>query len=168
MTESTPEDILKSAILLEKRGRAFYLKVARQTEHEATREFFEMMAEEEETHVSMLTEQYRAYKESGSFLEKEHTGEDAFDGVATKVLTEKLKEEISAADFEASAISAAMDMEQRAIDLYGKRAKEAEDPAERQLYQWLTDWEHGHLTFLAEVDQELREQVWNDQNFWPY
>ena len=49
MTEKTTENILKSAILLEKRGRAFYKKVANQTEHPATQEFFLMMADEEFT-----------------------------------------------------------------------------------------------------------------------
>jgi len=168
MTDPTAEDILKSAILLEKRGRAFYTQVASQTEHEGVREFFQMMADEEKTHVEMLATQYRSLKEKGEFAPTEPTEDSAFEGVATKVLTEKMKGEISAADFEAAAISAAMSMEQRAIDLYSGRQKEAEDPNEQKLYRWLADWERGHLTFLAEVDQELREEVWNDQNFWPY
>jgi rubrerythrin len=168
MTENTQENILKSAILLEKRGRAFYKKVAKQTELPAVREFFEMMAAEEETHVAILAEQFRAYQESGHFKSTEYGDDEAFSGVAVKVLSEKLKTEISAADFEAAAIGAAMSMEQRAIELYANRGKEAEDPNEVALYRWLADWERGHLTFLAEIDQELREEVWNDNNFWPY
>ena len=60
MTEPTAEDILKSAILLEKRGRAFYTKVAKQTEHEGVREFFEMMADEEKTPTSSSRSTARA------------------------------------------------------------------------------------------------------------
>ena len=168
MNENTTEDILKSAILLEKRGRAFYKSIAKQTEHAAVREFFSMMAAEEETHVAMLTEQYRSYQESGHFKSTEYGEDDAFSGVAAKVLSENLRKEISAADFEAAAISAAMSMEQGAIDLYSSRAKDAVDENEKALYKWLADWERGHLTFLAEVDQELREEVWNDNSFWPF
>jgi len=167
MPEMTTEDILKSAILLEKRGRAFYKKIAKQTEFPAVKEFFGMMAAEEEMHVAMLTEQYRSYQESGHFKSTDYGEDDAFAGVATKVLSDKLKGEISAADFEAAAIGAAMSMEQRAIDLYADRAKVATDEHEKALYTWLADWERGHLTFLAEVDQELREEVWNDNSFWP-
>ncbi len=168
MTENTTEDILKSAILLEKRGRAFYKSIAKQTEHAAVSEFFNMMATEEEMHVAMLTEQYRSYQESGRFKSTEYGDDAAFSGVAAKVLSDKLKKEISAADFEAAAISAAMSMEQGAIDLYSGRARDAVDENEKALYTWLADWERGHLTFLAEVDQELREEVWNDNSFWPY
>ncbi|MEN8150259.1 MAG: ferritin family protein [Planctomycetota bacterium] len=168
MTERTSEDILKSAILLEKRGRAFYKKVASQTEHAATREFFQMMADEEKTHVEILARQYRSLMDTGGFATAEPNPEDIHDEVATQVLCKQMRKELGAADFEAAAISAAMSMEQRAIDLYTRRAKEATDEKEKALYQWLVDWEQGHLTFLAEVDQELREDVWNDQNFWPY
>ena len=47
MDDKTALDILKSAILLEKRGKAFYEKVAEQTPSEAAKRFFDMMAEEE-------------------------------------------------------------------------------------------------------------------------
>ena len=42
MTESKPLEIIKHAILLERRGRAFYRKVSEQTEDSAVREFFEI------------------------------------------------------------------------------------------------------------------------------
>ena len=166
MGEKTTAHILKSAILLERRGRAFYKKVASQTELPAVREFFDTMAAEEEQHIAILSEQFRSFEEKGAFapIGSEVGSAD----VSKTVLTDRMKEEISAADFEAAAISAAMSMEQRAIDLYSERAKSAEDEHERALYTWLSDWEKSHLTWLAEVDQELREQVWNDQSFWPF
>ena len=168
MSDRTPEDILKSAILLEKRGRVFYAKVASQTEHEAVREFFEMMADEEKTHIEILARQYRSLMNTGEFATTEPNPEDIHDEVATQVLCKQMRKEIDAADFEAAAIGAAMSMEKRAIELYSRRAQESEDEKEKALYQWLVDWEQGHLTYLAEVDQELREDVWNDQSFWPY
>ena len=44
------EDILKTAILLELRGKAFYTTAARETRSEAVRKIFAMMAEEEDAH----------------------------------------------------------------------------------------------------------------------
>ena len=168
MDELSTEDILKSAILLEKRGRAFYKKVAKQTELPAVREFFNMMADEEEQHVAILAEQYKSFEENGKFAEQSRGADVAFSGVATEVLSGRMKEEISAADFEAAAIAAAISMEKRAIELYAGREQTVDDESEKALYRWLADWERGHLTFLAEIDQELREQVWNDNSFWPF
>lgn len=38
-------EILKTAILLERRGKAFYTQVARQSESKSVKKIFEMMAE---------------------------------------------------------------------------------------------------------------------------
>jgi len=166
MSDTNPLDILKKALLLEMRGRSFYAKVARQTDMEPVREFFEMMAAEEKQHVNELSRQYKAYQAEGRFVES--TEENGKDSVATGVLTNQLKKRITAASFEAAAVSAAMSMEQKAISLYAKEAKSAADPKAQQVYQWLADWERNHLEMLAEIDREITENIWNDNNFWPF
>ncbi|MBW2732262.1 MAG: ferritin family protein [Deltaproteobacteria bacterium] len=168
MVESSTLDILKAAILLERRGKAFYQMVADKAQGEAVKEFFQMMADEEEEHIQQLSEQFRAYQQTNKFAPKNYR-EEAKDEheAASKVLTEKLKTEITAASFEAAAIAAAVQMEKRAIDLYSERAKTAEDLQEKALYQWLSTWEVGHLESLNKLDQELTEAVWGDNNFWP-
>ena len=163
MPAKTTIDILKEAILLERRGQAFYGKVASQAENPDVKEFFETMAQEEVQHVDILETQFAAYVQNQQFTpvspsELEETP------LAQLVLSQK----IAAADFEAAAISAAMLMEERAIALYNKRAESAQDPAEATLYKWLADWEQGHLSFLAQLDKEIKESVWNDNQFWPY
>jgi rubrerythrin len=160
-------EILKSAILLEKRGRAFYSKIAEQTTGSAVKTFFELMAAEEVKHVEILTEQFKAYRQNKKFIPGDYQAEHG-DSISSKVLTTELKKEMSAADYEAAAISAAMAMEKNAIQLYSDRASEAVDPNEKALYKWLADWEIQHLNFLAEIDKELTEQVWYDNNFWPF
>ena len=167
MSEDKTIEILKSAILLEKRGRAFYSKIAGQTSGKAVKEFFEMMADEEIKHVEILTEQFKAYRLNKEFT-PDDSREDPRSGFDSKVLTEELKKEISAAGYEAAAISAAMDMEKNAIKLYSDRAAEATDPNEKALYKWLAEWEAQHLNFLAAIDKELTEQIWYDNNFWPF
>ena len=63
MEENTTLEILKQAILLERRGKAFYQKVAEQTENKAIRDVFEMMVEEEQKHIHMLSEQFKSYRQ---------------------------------------------------------------------------------------------------------
>ena len=166
MTDTAAIDILKSAILLEKRGKAFYGKISEQTSIQAVKDFFGMMADEEDKHVQILSDQYRAYQTRGTFAQpsKDSGASTAF---ASAVLTERLKREMTAASFEAAAIGAAMAMERGAIQLYARRAETAPGPEEKALYQWLADWEAEHLAFLANVDRDLTEAIWNDNHFWP-
>ena len=167
MSEDRTTEILKNAILLEKRGEAFYSKVSEQASGKAVKAFFEMMADEEVKHVAILADQFKAYQQNKKFNPGDYQDDHA-SSISSQVLTKELKEEISAADYEAAAIAAAMSMEQKAIRLYSDRAAEATDPDEKALYEWLAKWETQHLNFLAEVDKELTEQIWYDNSFWPF
>ena len=167
MPESTTLDILKSAILLETKGKAFYKKIADQTDAPAVKQFFEFMASEEAKHIEMLSKQFRSYQANGTFLPSENESGQSGD-VESSVLTKEMTKKISAAGFEAAAISAAMAMEQRAINLYSDRAATTTDADERALYEWLAEWERGHLHLLNNMDKELTEKIWYDNQFWPF
>jgi rubrerythrin len=166
MTKSA-EDILKTAILLEHRGKAFYTTAARETQSEAVRQFFTMMAEEEKEHIEFLSRQFAEFEKSGKFA-KNTIEKPSNDAEAANILSDKIKKEISAAGFEAAAISAAIDFENRAVEVYQGRANDATDPNEQEMYQTLADWERTHFHMLHKIDEDLREQVWQDNNFWPF
>lgn len=161
------EDILKTAILLERRGKAFYTTAARQTESEAARKIFTMMAEEEDEHIEFLSKQFAEYEKSGTFASND-LEEPVDDTEVVMILSEQVKKEISAAGFEAAAISAAIDFENRAIEVYQGRADEATDPNEKEMYQMLADWERTHHHLLHKLNEDLKEQIWHDNNFWPF
>jgi len=144
--QNTSLEILKQAILLERRGKAFYRKVAEKTEINGVRDVFETMAAEEPGN----------YKDSDSSR------------VASKVLTREIKEKISAAGFEAAAISAAISMEEHAVKLYSESAETTSDPEAKALYEWLARWEREHLGLLLDIDKGLREKIWFDNQFWPF
>jgi len=164
MSEKALEAI-KGAILMEVRGEAFYRSVVEKSESPAIREVFQTMAEEELGHRRMLEKHYVSLKRDG-VLAGPPPGDTAA-GVEPEILGAKLTGEISAAGFEAAAISAAMGLEQEAVRVYGERAEQAEDPLERELFIWLADWEKTHLTFLASMDKALMEDIWFDNGFWP-
>jgi rubrerythrin len=167
MPHQTPIDILKEAILLERRGHAFYNKVAEQSDDPDLKAFFRTMAQEEVRHIEILEDQFAAYAQNRQFLPIPEEDRKA-SPVAPSVLTREVQEKMAAANFEAAAISAAMLMEEKAVALYSHRADATRDPAEEALYRWLADWERSHLSFLAQLDKELREAIWNDNQFWPF
>lgn len=164
----TATDILKEAILLERRGKAFYSNVAEKSDSESAKKIFQMMAEEENEHIKFLSEQFKHYEKTKTFLSPEGYEEPSEDEVALKVLTDKMKKEINAASFEAAAISAAIDFETRAVKIYSDRGEEAVDPNEKALYRMLAEWEMGHQKMLHELNEELKEDIWNDNSFWPF
>lgn len=165
---NTAIDILKEAILLERRGKAFYSSVAEKSDSASAKKIFEIMAAEEDEHIKFLSEQFVNYEKTKKFLKPEGHVEDPKEAIAMRVLTDAMKKEINAASFEAAAISAAMDFETRAVKVYSERAAEATDPNEIELYQMLADWEKSHQHFLHEINEELKAEIWNDNSFWPF
>ncbi len=93
---------------------------------------------------------------------------DASVVTAPDILDETLKDKINAASFEATAITAAIGFEEKAVNMYAKRAQEATDPEEKKMYKWLSVWEKTHLKKLMALEASLIEDVWNDNNFWPF
>ncbi|MGB3975939.1 MAG: ferritin family protein [bacterium] len=160
------EDTIKKAILLEHKGRAFYNSISKSTHSEAIREIFLSMALEEEEHLRVLSEQLKSLSQTGSFKFMEL--QKLKDDFSPNVLTARVKEEISGAGYEAAAITAAMHFEQQAIDYYSSQAKATRDEDEARIFNWLAEWEKTHLDLLVEIDRELQQQIWFDQNFWPY
>jgi rubrerythrin len=167
MKEDQTVEILKNAILLEKRGHAFYAKVAEQASAQAVKQFFGLMAEEELTHVRILSEQFKNHRAGKKFTPGDAAADAAFK-TAARILTQDLKQQIAAADYEAAAIAAAMSLEKNAIQVYSRRATEAQDAIEKSFYEWLAKWETEHLNFLSRLDKEITEAIWHDNHFWPF
>jgi rubrerythrin len=160
-------DILKMAILMEKRGVAFYTNVAAQSSDPEVSNIFKTMAAEESTHVKFLSEQFLSFEKNKEFIYPDLPDQEA-DGIVNMVLSEEIKNKISAAGYEAAAISAAIDMEKKAIEVYSTQAETAGNPKEKALFAWLADWEKGHLKLLNDLDNDLKEKIWFDNQFWPF
>ncbi len=165
MSEEKALTIIKSAILLEKRGQSLYQQVADQAKEDEVRDFFLEMVDDEKCHAEILAKQFEYFRENERF---DHEVNDYYTtNSVEEILNPNLKDLIEAASYEAAAITAAIGMEKNAVDLYSARAGEATDPAEKLLYAWLAKWEQTHLDQLVELDEQLQENIWYDNGFWP-
>lgn len=158
----TQEDVLKGALLLEERGRAFYEHAARMANSPGAKEVFSLLAREEERHKEYLAQLLGDLLRQG---EVERVPQLTVD-VTSAVLAEDVRREIEAAGFEAAAIYAGMALEERAVAFYTEKAKSA-PPQLAQLYTTLAKWEQSHLDLLAALDEELRQRIWQERGFWP-
>jgi rubrerythrin len=165
MTETRTLDILKGAILLEHRGKALYESVLKSTESEGVKELFKTLSNEEDKHIRVLEKQFSRIAKGESFdvaeLEKDHAS------TLDAIITRDIVKSISGAGYEAAVIAAALEFEKNAVKFYGEHASSAESDGEKKLYQWLTDWEKNHMLMLARLDNELKEKIWYDNQFWP-
>jgi rubrerythrin len=165
MSEEKKLDIIKGAILLEYRGKSLYESAVKNTEIGPVKELFEFLAMEEDQHIQLLEKQFKKIaKNDESSLDESMLSESKSDG---KIITSEIVDKVSGAGYEAAIIGAALEFEKKAVDYYSTHAASAKNRGERKLYNWLTDWEKGHMVMLAELDKEIKEQIWYDNSFWP-
>jgi len=167
MDKSKPLTILKNAFLMEKKGRSLYEKAMDHAKDDSVKAFFKDLVNDEQEHMNILEQQFKAYIKDGKFLARGYQ----FDDKAVKapdILDETLKDKINAASFEATVITASINFEEKAVTIYALRAKEASDPEEKKMYNWLSVWEKTHLEKLMALEASLMENIWQDNNFWPF
>ncbi len=167
MDKSNALTILKNAFLIERKGKSLYEKAMEHAKDETVKAFFQELVNDEQEHMNILGKQFKSLMNSDKFMaggfEDNPAAVDAPD-----ILDDTLKDKINAADFEATAITAAIGFEQRAVSMYTQRAKEADDPEEKKMYHWLAVWEQTHLKKLLALEESLIESVWQDNSFWPF
>jgi len=158
-------DIIKNAILLEHKGKALYDSVVKTTKVAAVKDLFGWLAEEEVKHIAFLEMQFRRLsrgEELNAFgIEEGHKQ------VVDAVLTLEIVQSVSGAGYEAAVISAALEFEKRAVAYYSEQAEKSQTEAEKEVFGWLSKWEVTHMEMLAKVDDELKQDIWFDNQFWP-
>ncbi len=167
MEKSNTLTILKNAFLIERKGKSLYEKAMEHAQDDMVKSFFKDLVDDETEHMNILEKQFKAYMKSGKFMAGGFEN-DASKVEAPDILDDALKDKINAADFEATAITAAISFEEKAVKMYTQRAEEATDPEEKKMYHWLAVWEQTHLKKLVALEESLIENVWQDNNFWPF
>jgi rubrerythrin len=165
MSKNEKLDIIKGALLLEHKGKALYESVIETSEIPEIKGLFQTLAAEEDHHIIILKKQYsRLLKDQDydiSELEESHSE------VGDKVASSETVNSIFGAGYEAAVVSAALEFEKRAVEYYSQQATAAGSKAQSELYQWLADWEKTHMEMLAKIDDDIKEQIWFDNRFWP-
>ncbi|MDT8380411.1 MAG: ferritin family protein [Desulfotignum sp.] len=167
MEKSNALIILKNAFLMERQGKSLYETARDNAGDKAVKDFFDDLANEEAQHMKLLEAQFKSIMQSGKFAAGRYEAEGTKD-TPPAILSQDLANKINAAGFEATAITAAVGFEQKAVKLYAERAETTSDPEEKKLYRWLSAWEQTHLKKLLTLQEDLNQRIWEDNNFWPF
>jgi len=165
MNQSNTLQILKKAFLMEQQGKNLYETARDKAGSEEVKAFFQELAQDEHVHMDILEKQLKAISETGNFISEDYKTGDTES--SSDILDNVLIDKINAASFEATAITAAVSFEDKAVKLYARRAKESNDPEEKKIYNWLSAWEKTHLKKLMAIQEALMDKVWSDNDFWP-
>lgn len=151
------QEILQSAMNMEKDGREFYLKSARNSQTSVARNLFEVLAKEEIVHQEVISEIYEAIKAGNEWPDLRITpvhAENA-ENIFSAALKDPQQEKAAADDLEA--VKIALKMEERAFKLYSDRAKESTHRAEEQFYLALAREEQNHIISLRDTEEYLTD-----------
>jgi hypothetical protein len=139
--------------------------VVKSSSSSGVKELFDMLTREEDKHILILEKQFSLIAKGDAFdigeLDEEHAS------THEAVITDDIVKSISGAGYEAAVIAAALEFEKKAVKFYSDHASSAETADEKKLFGWLADWEKNHMMMMARLDNELKEKVWYDNQFWP-
>ncbi len=142
ITMESEAEVLGTALELERKGAAFYMKASGKTENTTGKKMFLQLAKEEEEHIQRLQEMFKK-------LHPQKTEKDIplFDV------------DVSSYSGEPEALKVGINMEKKSIEFYSDHAKGDLEP----LFCELIEFEKGHLELLqAELDYVQKTGFWFD------
>ncbi|MEJ5376165.1 MAG: ferritin family protein [bacterium] len=159
-------DAVKRAIMLEIHGLRFYEVAAQRCTNEVARELFKDLAQDEVRHRQELQRQFKHLLKGEK---AEFTGEAPHKDLRFKdpVIGPDLKQRVEETWFDSAALSIGIMLEKKAMDYYRKRQLASTDKAVKELFGWLAEWEKAHLDRLMALERAMREEIWNEAQFWP-
>jgi len=158
---------LQQAIQTESYGHYFYSMAAATIEDPKGKEIFTTLAQEELAHMRFLQDQHQSFVEQGKADDTAKLGPQADLSGSSPIFSTAIKNRISTAHFEMTALSVAINLELSSEQFYRKQSQAASDPTVAKFFIDLADWESGHYHALLRQQEELKQDYWAEAGFAP-
>lgn len=161
---------LKQALRNEIDGMEFYRMAAASARHEAVRQMFLFLMEEEGRHRDAIAEQMDRVARGKPFrLSRGTASRKGLARFRSPLYTEDLVKVSHQVEGEVAALSIGMTLEKRAIAQFtALRNRSAGDARAEKTFEGLAAWERDHLELLTRQYDVLREMYWEEARFWPF
>ncbi|MBE0432895.1 ferritin family protein [candidate division WOR-3 bacterium] len=166
MNPSTALEGLKTALQTELNGIEFYRLAAQNTDDTKGKRTFQMLADDELKHFKTLQQEYVALAKNNGWQKVELGEPPVFEG-DSPIFSKEMKERIKGKHFEMTALSIGALLESNSIDFYRNMKETSTDPAAKELYGRLQQWEESHLEAITRQLDLLKEDYWAEQRFSP-
>jgi len=149
---------LQTALQMEIDGKEFYLKASKASQNKLGKELLKNLAAEEDIHREIFKNIYNTIKNKKGWPDVKFSG-DGGRGLRTifaKAL-DVMDKSVNSMPDELDAIKTAMGMENKTLDYYNSRKKQAAYDAEKQLYESLSIQESEHHRILLDYYEFLKD-----------
>jgi len=160
-------DGLQRAIQTELDGYHFFRMAAATTQDPKGRHVFECLAREEQDHESFLRHQYDHVVRFGTLDRSQRLTPQVDLAGDDPIFSPALRARIKDAHFEMSALSIGIQLELQARRYYEEQAAASADPAVREFFTELAEWEGRHYEALLRQQESLKEDFWHASGFTP-
>ncbi|UCE66757.1 MAG: ferritin family protein [Candidatus Zixiibacteriota bacterium] len=163
----TAADGLAVAIQTELEGFEFYIIAAKKSKDEGAKKMFESLAADELRHRDMLNDQYQLIIQGKDFKPFKKPPRSRFK-VKSPVFSREFLESKKKKNFEMSALSIGIMLEQNAIEFYRQQKESSRDPKAKKLFHELAVWEGEHLRALIAQKRFLQRAIFDEARFEPF
>jgi rubrerythrin len=159
---------LKWAMQAETDGHYFYKMAASKTRDAEGKEALLLLAKDELDHYDFLKAQYDSIQKTGQPGKKLKISKPK--GLTSKslIFSKDFKKRIGKAHYEMSTLSIAIGLELSSMNFYRQRADETVNPALKDFFGKLADWEAIHHQILVREQTRLQEDYWIENRFYPF
>jgi rubrerythrin len=170
MTQANDEirEVLRKAYQIEVDGYTFYSMAADKSDKPAVQELFDKLASDEVQHKAYLKTVMGSYEDKGIEAFNVHLRDPDLKAFSGTIFTDAFKQQAEGADFELGVLSIGMTLENNAINYFAGAAQHALEAEVKKFYEFLADWERGHLEALRMLYGGVREDFWQESSFSPY
>jgi rubrerythrin len=149
-------------------GRELYTIAAEKSADKKAREVFAFLAREEDSHLEALKAMYRSILKEEEITLPRLKRLVEFKDAVSPIFSPEFKKRLKGKHFEMSALSIAMKLEQDSFQYYKKMAEETDDPALREFFLNLSNWEKDHYNAIYREISFLEDTYFRDNNFAPF
>jgi rubrerythrin len=170
MDKSTQEilDGLKLAMQAESDGHYFYMMAAAKITDGKGKEVLESLAKDEIDHFDFLKAQYKSFSETGKPETKIKLVKPKGLAGNMPIFSDDFKKRLGEAHYEMSALSVGAQLELNSMNFYRAQAEKAGDPIVKAFFGELADWESTHYHMLINQQEQIKEDYWFQNKFYPF
>ena len=150
MGKETVLKSLENAVQFERDAYDYYSSALEKTRNPDAKNMFEILIEEEKKHAEYLTFLKNRLESRGE-LDTESTVD--LDRDFKRLFLEqadRIDDNVKVESSEIEALSFAIDMERKGMDMYKDLAEKASTDEEKHMFSRLADWEKGHMEFIQD------------------
>lgn len=150
-------ELLRTAMEMEKKGKAFYDKAAVTCKNRLGQEIFAMLAKDEVVHLERISKIYNSLEASSKWTDEWLKIGQAHAPVNTlfKDLASKHRTSTKADSSDLEALDVGIDLETKSVAFYEKQLSAATDPMEKKFAEKMIAEERSHRAVLIDTKAYL-------------